>query len=643
MFGWMGKILHVNLSTMKVDQVPTHTYAEKYLGGRGIAARIYWDTVKPETGAFDPENHLIFMTGLLVGTGAQAATQLSVVGKSPMTYPEGYCYGSIGGFVGAELKKAGFDGIIIEGKANNPVYLWIHDGEAEIRDAADLRGQNGYRTGELLQEYHGEKTRYISIGVSGEKLVRTANALASHDCTVSAGFGAVMGSKNLKAIAILGSQKIPVANREKLQELNRYTIHISKRMRLTVVPRVMETGKAYLLEAIGKGGCHLCGFECIAATFRYGKRLVGHRKCQSIEYYLPWAYGRDDEPLETFFDAPIMCNDFAFDSWQMEAVVEWLWDCYKGGALTEEETGLPLSKIGTREFLEKLLHSIAYREGFGDILAEGPYRARYSPRISDKARSFFRRNLAPIGRSDIFQPRKYVIYSLLYFLEPRIHHLNLHEPSFVNGAWFFNIMEPGSTNITSKVVKDVARAFWGSEAAGSFSTYEGKALAAKIILNRTYLKEILGLCDFAWPILYSYNTPDRVGDPELIGNIYEAVTGLPKKDLDLYAERLYNLQRMILLREGRKTPEADYPFDYNFTEPLAGKPGEHLLVVGPDGEPQDMEGNVLDRAKYLDMLKEYYRLRGWDEQTGVPLPETLKNLGLDDLVVPSGELASNTK
>jgi len=128
------------------------------------------------------------MTGLLVGTGAQAATQLSVVGN-PDDLSEGYCYGSIGGFVGAELKKAGFDGIIIEGKASKPAYLWIHDGEAEIRDAAALWGQNGYRTGELLQEYHGEKTRYISIGVSGEKLVRTANALASHDCTVSAGFG----------------------------------------------------------------------------------------------------------------------------------------------------------------------------------------------------------------------------------------------------------------------------------------------------------------------------------------------------------------------------------------------------------------------------------------------------------------------
>ena len=632
MFGWMGKILQVNLTTGKIDHILTQPYTEKYLGGRGIAARIYWDTVKPEITAFDPENRLIFMTGPLVGTGAQAATQLSVVGKSPMTYPEGYCYGSLGGFVGAELKKSGFDGLIVEGRSPQPVYLWIHNGEAEIRDASALWGQNGYRTGELLQQSHGEKTRYISIGVAGERLVRIANALASNDCTLSAGFGAVMGSKKLKAIAILGDEKINVAHRERLQELSRYAIQISKRMDMTVTPRLMETGKADLLEVIGKGACHLCGFKCISGIFRYGKRLVGHRKCQSVEYYLPWVYGHDEEPLETFFEAPVLANDYGFDSWQMEAVVEWLWDCYRGGALTEEETGLPLSKIGTREFLDKLLHAIAYREGFGDILAEGPYRVRDSGRISEKARSYFRYNLAPIGRADIFQPRKYVVYSLLYFMEPRIHHINLHEPTFVNGAWFMNIMQPGSTGITSEVVRKIARAFWGSEEAGSYSTYEGKALMAKMVLNRTYTKEILGLCDFAWPILYSFNTPDRVGDPELIGNIFEAVTGLSKDTLDLYAERLYNVQRIILLREGRLIPEADYPFEYNFTEPLAGKPGEPLLVVGPNGEPRDMTGNTLDRGKYLKLLKEYYQLRGWDETTGRPLAETLISLGLDDLV-----------
>ena len=160
-----------------------------------------------------------------------------------------------------------------------------------IKDAAGLWGKSGYQTGKLLQDAHGEKTRYIAIGPTGEHLVRTAVALATHDCTVSAGFGAVMGSKNLKAIGIQGSGKIQVADLEGLHELNRYTIKISKRIRLSIPPHIAGTKYADLLEVIGKGNCYLCGLECPAGIYRYGKKYVGHRKCQSIEYYLPWVYG----------------------------------------------------------------------------------------------------------------------------------------------------------------------------------------------------------------------------------------------------------------------------------------------------------------------------------------------------------------
>ncbi len=152
MHGWTGKILHVNLSNSEIKEIFTQPYAERYLGGRGIASRIYWETVTPEVKAFEPENRLMFMTGPLVATGVQAATRLSVIGKSPMASPEGYCYGNIGGFVGAELKKAGFDGVVIEGRAPKPAYLWIHNNEAALRDASSLWGQGAYRAGEMLQQ-----------------------------------------------------------------------------------------------------------------------------------------------------------------------------------------------------------------------------------------------------------------------------------------------------------------------------------------------------------------------------------------------------------------------------------------------------------------------------------------------------------
>jgi len=628
MYGWMGKLLHVNLSNSKITQLSTQPYAEQYLGGLGIASRIYWETVAPEIKAFDPENRLIFMTGPLVSTGAQAANRMSVVGKSPMTFPEGYCYGNIGGFIAAELKKTGFDGVVIEGRAPKPVYLWIHDNEAELRDASSLWGQGAYRTGEILQQVHGEKARFITTGVAGEKRIRTAVAFASHYSASSAGFGAVMGAKNLKALAIRGTGKPSVADPDRLKELNRYTIKISKRIRLSIPPLIMETHHDHLLEVIGKGGCYQCGLECIRGVYRYGQRLEGNRKCQAMQYYLPWRYSREDEPMETFFDAPTLANDYSICTWELESMIDWLYACYQSGEFTEKETGLPLSKIGTREFLEKLLHSIAYREGFGDVLAEGLVRA--GEKVSDRARAMFSPTIAPIGQNDLFPPRAFVVTALLYSMEPRVHHNILHEIAFTNAAWSINQLQPDASPVTTKVFHDVARAFWGSVEAGDFSSYDGKALAAKIIQNRTYIRESLGLCDFTYPILYSFNTPDHVGDPDLEAKIFTAVTGVAGEELDQYGERICNLQRAILVREGRKVPETDYPPEYNFTEPLqAIGHSEMLMVPGPGEEAVNVAGRVLDRDRFTSMLKEYYHLRGWDEETGLPLAEPLAAVGLD--------------
>jgi len=632
MHGWMGKILNVDLSNSRITQSSTQPYAEQYLGGRGIASRLYWETVAPEVKAFDPENRLIFMTGTLVATGAQAATRLSVVSKSPMTLPEGYCYGNIGGFVGAELKKAGFDGVVIEGRAPKPVYLWIHDDEVELRDASSLWGQGAYRAGEMLQQTHGDKVRFITTGVAGERRVRTAIAFASHQSTSTAGFGAVMGSKNLKALAVRGTGKPPVADPDRLKELNRYTVHISKRIPDTIMPIIEATGRAHLLEVIGKGGCYQCGLECSRNKYRYGQRLEleGYRRCQAMEYYLPWKYSREDEPVDTFFDAPTLANDYSIGTFELQSIVDWLYACYQSGCLTEQETGLPLSRIGTREFLEKLLHSIAYREGFGDILAEGLVRA--GEKVSDKARALFSPTLAPIGMRELMPSRALVAHALLYPMEPRVHQPILHEIVFVWGAWKLNQSQPDISPITTKVVHDIARAFWGSDEAGNLSGYEGKALAAKKIQERICIKDSLGLCDFGWPITYSFNTQDHVGDPGLEAKLFSAVTGVAGEEIDRYAERIFNMQRAILLREGWKVPEADFPAEFNFTEPLGTDPfGRPMIVPGPGEEPVNATGNTLDRERFKSMLKEYYRLRGWDEETGLPRADTLAALGLDDV------------
>jgi aldehyde:ferredoxin oxidoreductase len=628
MYGWTGKILHVDLSNSQINHIPTQPYAERFLGGRGIASRLYWEKVTPGVGAFDPENRLIFMVGPLVATGVQGASRMSVAGKSPMTLPEGYCYGNIGGFVGAELKRAGFDGVVIDGRAPEPVYLWIHDSAAEILDASFLWGHNTDDVAEILQDAHGENVKYITTGMAGENRVRTAVAVASHGSAATGGWGAVMGSKNLKALAIRGTASPTVANPAELRGLNRYTVHLSKRLVLDEPPGFIGH---QVVDLVRKGAnCSQCGLECQRGIYHYANGQEGYRKCQAMEVYQPWRYGREDEPLSTLFEAPAMCDDYSICTWEVQMIAEWLYDCYQSGALSEEETGLPLSQIGTREFLDKLLYAISCREGFGDILAEGLVRA--ADRVPARAKALLPKYLAPIIMADLNPPRAFVAHALLYAMEPRTHMPLLHEAVFLRGRWIFSRRDPDRAEVTSDVFRNIARTFWGSDEAADLDSYEGKALAAKKTQDRTYIKDSLGLCDFAWPIMDSFNTPDHVGDPTLIGRLFAAVTGLPAEELDSYAERIFTMQRAIMAREGHKGVASDTIPEYNFEEPLDTDPmGREVTIPGPGDTAISTRGNMLDRGKYTAMLKEYYQLRGWDTETGLPRKGTLSSLGLAEL------------
>ncbi len=633
MHGWMGKILHVNLSDSKISEIETKPYAGKYLGGRGMASRLYREKVTPGVRAFDPGNRLIFMTGPLLATGAQGASRMSVSGKSPMAYPEGYCYGNMGGLLPAEIKKAGWDGIVIDGRASKPVCLSINNDRVEIRDASSLWGQGAYKVEEMLYREYGDKIKFATTGIAGENLVRTATIFGSQLAAVTAGFGAVMASKNLKAIVARGTGSPTIADPAGLKELNRYTIKIKNTLSLAVTPRLGMTNHGHVLKEVGQRHCYQCGLVCSKYIYRFGNdpELEGLRGCQAMEYYLPWMYGHEDEPIRTVFDAPTLANDYSIGTFELQSMVDWLFACYKSEALSEEETGLPLSKIGTREFLEKLLYMIAHREGFGDILAEGMMRVR--DKVSDKACAAFPYDVAPVGLHDGIPPRAFIAHALLYPFETRMHPIDVHEMGYVRMPWTMYQDDPKSTPISPESFLKIARLFWGSEAAADQTTYEGKAMAARNIQNRTYLRDSLGLCDFVWPITYSLTTDDGVGDPDLEGRIFNAVTGIPASELSQYAERIFNLQRIIRVGEGHRVPEDDHPPEFNFTDPLVfGAHGGKMIMPGPGAEPVDLTGNVLDRDKFTGMLKEYYQLRGWDEKTGLPTKETLASLGMGDIV-----------
>ncbi len=631
----MGKILHIDLTTSQINVIPTQRYAEKYLGGRGIASRLYWEKVAPAVKAFDAENRLIFMTGPLLATGAQGAARMCVAGKSPMAYPEGYCYGSMGGFFPAELKKAGWDGIVIDGRATKYTYLLINNDKVELRGAAALWGKGAYKVEEVLKQSHGDKICFATTGVAGENLVRTSTIFGSQEAAVTAGFGAVMASKKLKAIVVRGTGNHPTAaDPARLKELNKYTIKIKNTVSLAITPRIEMTDHGHVLKEIGRRHCYQCGLACSKLIYRFGDdpALQGLRGCQAMEFYLPWIYGRADEPIKTLFDAPTLVNDYSVDTFELQHMVEWLYRCYQDGALTEQETGLPLAQIGTREFLEKLLHAIAYREGFGDILAEGMMRVREG--VSDRARAHFVNNIAPIGQHDGVPPRAFLAHALIYPFETRMHPIAVHEMGYLRTPWAMHQADPASSPVSPGSFLKIARLFWGSEAAADQTTYEGKAMAARNIQNRTYLRDSLGLCDFVWPITYSLSKPDGVGDPFLEGHIFNAVTGIPAGELEIYAERIFNMQRFIRVREGHKVPRDDYPPEFNFTEPFgSGVHGGQMIMPGPGARPVDMTGNVLDRAKFKAMLEEYYRLRGWDLRTGLPTKKTLAALGMEDISV----------
>ena len=625
-YGWSGKILRVDLSQSKVIHQDTMEYVERFLGGRGIATRIYWEEVGPEVGALDPENCLIFMSGTLVATGAQGATRMTVISKSPMLMPEGFCYGNLGGFFPSYLKRAGYDGIVITGRAERPVYLRIQDNRAEIVDGSFIWGKGTYTVQKILKEKHGDNVRFVSTGVSGENKCRNATIITDHEGSATGGFGAVMGSKNLKAIAVLGTGKPTVARKKELTQLNRYIIDISKRGTLRMpVPKKQ-------LQFLKTASCYQCGLECGRGFYRTAAGREEVRKCQAMALYMPYAGMRPDQTIDTSLDATRICNDYGICTMEVQNILLWLDACYRSGFLSDAKTGLKYGDIGSVEFIERLISMIAHRQGFGDILAEGIHRA--GEKLGEEAKAHFNEYTKAVGLNGAYTPREYPVTALLYGLEPRQPIAQLHDISHLIARWLLHRIRPDLSPTTAEVFRKAIVKFWKHEKAWDMTTFEGKAEATIKIQDRTYSKDSLGLCDFGWPIMDSFNTDDHTGDPTLESKLLSAVTGMHTDEagLDLYGERIFNLQRAVLLREGWKAKDDDVPADFNFTEPLVFDPlNPRLIVPGPTEEPVSVKGKVVGRGEFEAMRKEFYELRDWDSQSGLQKAVLLERLGMSDV------------
>jgi aldehyde:ferredoxin oxidoreductase len=317
----------------------------------------------------------------------------------------------------------------------------------------------------------------------------------------------------------------------------------------------------------------------------------------------------------------------------MQPVIDWLAACYEEGVLREEDTGLPLARIGSTEFIEALTRKIAYREGFGALLAQGPIKA--AVKVGQKAQELLHDHaITRAGETRDYDPRLIITNALLYATEQRRPINQLHEVAHSLWLWLKWTKKDEDAFLSYNDFRNIGKLFWGGAAGADYSTYEGKALAAKKIQDRTYAKESLILCDFLWPIIWVRFADDHTGDPAMEARVLSAITGkeIDEAGLSKIGERVFNLQRAILLRQGWGGRQGDRLLDFIHDEPLPFVFfNPDCLVPGKDGKIVSRKGARIDRADFENLKGEYYALRGWDVASGLPTEKKLRELGLADI------------
>jgi aldehyde:ferredoxin oxidoreductase len=307
-------------------------------------------------------------------------------------------------------------------------------------------------------------------------------------------------------------------------------------------------------------------------------------------------------------------------------------ELYANGIITAADTdGIPM-KWGSPEAIISTAHKVSYREGVGDLLAQGVEKA--ADAIGRGAKDKIGDLLHKAHQVDQYGGRTYIVNGLMYATEVRMPIQHLHKTSIPVMQWLGWLQRLEGAYVSADVIRGIASRFYGSESAADFSSYDGKALAAKTIQDRQYAAECLVLCDYAWPVLTSPSADDHAGDPSLESRLFSAVTGqeIDEGGLSRIGERVFNLQRAILAREGHRGRQSDALPEYNFTTPLKFDVlNPQMLVPGPDGNPVSRKGMTLDRGEFERMKGEYYELRGWDAITGRQKRRKLEELDLADV------------
>jgi len=608
----MGKILRVDLSREKIRiEELKFEDIDLFIGGSGLAAKIIYTEVDPKIDPFDKGNKIVCMTGPLTGTIVPGGNKTTIAAKSPLTNAWGEAH--LGGFWGPELKFAGYDGIIVEGRASSPVYIFIHDDEVELRDASKLWGLTTSVTEKLVREENKDKNiKVLAIGPAGEKLVRFAVVISDERVAGRTGMGAVFGSKNLKAIAVRGTGKVEVKEYARLRSLIRrlYPVIMSDpttQMRaLYGTNGEMDVFYEYgdvPLKNFSKGAWE--GVFKITGQVIVKSMLKRHRACFNCPIHCwkevvikegPYAgvttRGPEYETAASLgalllIDDPNylavaehLCNEFGIDVISTGVTIAWAMEAFERGIISERNTGGLRLKWGNANAVIKLLKMISLREGFGNILAEGCMRAS---KIIGKGSEEFAMHVKGV-EIPMHDPRAFKGMGLQYATSNR-------GADHLQGA-FFRI-EQGERVPDLKIYERVDR----------FSI-QGKGWMVAVMQDWHEVIESVGLCKFI-----------RLA-PGHIAAFYTLVTGVVKRvpELREAGERIFNLKRIFNIEAGLSSKDDALPKRF-LSEPL--KEG------GAKGQVVNVEV----------MLREYYEHRGWNEN-GVPTKETLARLKLLKLIRP---------
>lgn len=600
MFGWMGKILRIDLTRGTISQEALERDdLRNYIGARGLGTRLFVKEVDPNVDPLSPENKVIFMSGPLTGTFAPCGGRFNVVTKGVLNGT--IAASNSGGNFGPELKFAGFDGIIIEGRAAKPVYLWVYNDQVEIRDASELWGKDVFETTDLIKASTDEETKVACIGPAGENQVKFACIMNEyHRAAGRSGVGAVMGSKNLKAVAVRGTGGVKVASVNDFMEAA-----VDARKKLAAHPVTSEGLTAYgtniLINILNENGglpvknyseaAVFEGAEKISGEYQAEKYLVKNKGCfgctigcgrvtkisqgkfksrgEGPEYEATWAFGANLglDDFEAVSKANFLCNELGLDPITMGSTLACAVEMYQKEIIPTGDVEQSLH-WADGELLVEMVKKTAFREGFGDQLAEGSYRLADQYGHPEYSMTVKKQELPA------YDPRGQQGIGLNYATSNRG---GCHVRGYLTSPEILGIPEladPAST--------------------------EGKPALLKLFQDLTALVDSSGTCLF---------TTFAIGLSELSSEI-RAATGITMSDEEflLAGERIWNMERLFNLAAGFSSKDDRLP--------------KRLLEEPMKGGPRQGQVHQLDK-----MLPEYYELRGWNEN-GVPKEGKMEELGL---------------